>query len=140
MKMKPLHKVPSPSTGFVDDAFFHITSILYSYERESDGKVVRSGIRFRMPAASIRTTERCCRFSLIEESYDTLVEIEDSSWAQEIFAAIPERHRKWKTNHYMIYLEGGCFEVIADSWDILPEIEGKWSDLFPDFGQFVKSE
>jgi hypothetical protein len=31
-------------------------------------------------------------------------------------------------HHFMIYLDSaGCFEVIAESWEVLPEEPGAWA-------------
>ena len=65
-------------------------------------------------------TERCCTAWHIEGAYDTLVEVEGSSWVNEIRADTQALWRdKWAMHHYMIYLDSICFEVIADSWEAL---------------------
>jgi len=54
-----------------------------------------------------------------------LVEVEASSWVQEMRADTDKQWRdKWEMHHYMIYLDSvGCFEAIAESWVALPEEE-----------------
>ena len=68
-------------------------------------------------------TERGCTAGHIEGAYDTLVEVEDSPWVQELRADTNEQWRdKGQTHHYMIYLDGvGSFEVIAEPWGAPPE-------------------
>jgi hypothetical protein len=70
-----------------------------------------------------KRAERCCTAWHIEGTYDTLVEIKNSPWLQEILADTQEMWRdKWATHHYMIYLDSvGCFEVIAESWSAVSE-------------------
>jgi hypothetical protein len=60
----------------------------------------------------------------MEAAYDTLVEIEESSWVAELTNDVPEPYRSdWKPHHYMIYLGSvGCFEFLAESWGPLPEV------------------
>ena len=110
---KPLYQVPVPSTEFEGGgAYLCGDTIRFEYYR--DGILYRSGIRFhRVPAARTRA-ERCCKSWHIE-AYDTLVEVEKSSWVEEIRAETSERWRnEWETHHYMIYLDSsGCFEIIA---------------------------
>ena len=83
----------------------------------------QSGITFSRVAAVRTRAERCCQPWHIEGAYDTLVEVEDSQWVDEIRADTQKMWREtWQMHHYMIYLDSvGCFEVIAESWDALPE-------------------
>lgn len=123
---KPLYKVPLPSTSFEGDANLCANVIRFQYYR--DGVLYRSGIRFiAMPAIRTRA-ERCCKAWHLE-AYDTLVEVENSPWVEEIRADMQEMWRdKWEMHHFMIYLDSaGCFEVIAESWEALPEEPGKWA-------------
>ena len=75
--------------------------------------------------------ERCATAWHIEEAYDTLVQVEGSTWADEIREDTSDHLRdSQKYNHYLIYLDSvGAFEVIADSWSALPEEEGAWPPL-----------
>lgn len=122
---KPLHTVPVPSTDFVEPAYWDgkgiSPAIRFAYD--IDGMEHRSGIAFSRVAAMRERAERCCTAWHIESAYDTLVEVEGSSWVEEIRADTSERWRdKWEMHHYMIYLDSpGCFEVIAESWSALPE-------------------
>ncbi len=120
-----LYKVPVPSTSFEGDAHLCANVIRFQYYR--DGVLYRSGIRFAAMPATRTRAERCCRVWHLE-AYDTLVEVEGSSWVEEVRADMQERWRgKWQMHHYMIYLDSaGCFEVIADSWEAIPEEPGAW--------------
>jgi hypothetical protein len=122
---KPIYTVPVASTDFTREAFLDASGIAptirFGYENES-GECM-SGIKFNQVAAFRKRSERCCSAWHIEEAYDTLVEVEVSSWAAEIVSDVPELYRAaWNPHHYMIYLDSvGCFEFLAQSWEALPE-------------------
>lgn len=96
-------------------------AIRFSYEKS--GTKYHSGIEFSRVLAMRKRAERCCTAWHIQDDYDTLVEIENSSWIQELQADTNINFRnKWQTHHYMIYLDSvGCFEVIAESWSKIPD-------------------
>jgi hypothetical protein len=125
---KPLYTVPAPSTVFEDGgAYFCNGTIRYEYYRGDS--LYRSGIGFYRAPAMRNRSEECCTAWHIEGAYDTLVEVEGSSWLEEITAAIPVqlRDRYKPLHHFMIYLDGsGCIEVIAEAWELLPEEIGSW--------------
>lgn len=125
--MKPLYEIPLPSTDFEGDATICGPVLRFQYYR--DGKPYWSGIRFNRVLATRTRAERCCTSWHIRGAYDTLVEVEDSQWVDEMRADTAERWRdEWETHHYLIYLDSaGCFEVIAASWEVLPEEQGLWA-------------
>jgi hypothetical protein len=59
----------------------------------------------------------------VKDVYDTVGEVMDSDWVGELAAAEPtERWGSWETHHFMIYIDSeGCFEVVAQSWSLVPE-------------------
>ena len=122
---KPLYTVPVPSTSFLKEAYWdgRRTSPAILFEYEKNGANYRGGIEFHRVLAMRHRTERCCTAWHVEGAYDTLVEVEGSPWVQEMRAETNQQWRdKWETHHYMIYLDSvGCFEVIAESCDALPE-------------------
>jgi hypothetical protein len=125
---KPLYQISVPSTEFESGgAYLCGNTIRFEFYR--DGVLYRSGIRFNHLHAVRNRSERCCKVWHIEDAYDTLVEVEGSQWLEEIRADTAERWRnEWETHHYMIYLDSaGCFEVIAASWEVLPEEQGSWA-------------
>jgi hypothetical protein len=125
MSKKPLYKLPVSSTDFTTEAYFDgkgiSPAIRYGYQR--DAAVRRAGICFTKVLATRTRAERSCTAWHIDGAYDTLVEVENSSWVEEMRADAQEMWRnKWETHHYMIYLDSvGCFEVIAESWATIPE-------------------
>ena len=122
---KILYKIPAGTfTSFTTEAVFHYPEIRYGYER--DGTIYKAGICFHGAAAVRQRAERCCKVWHIEDTYDTLVEVVDSPWVREIRDDTDERWRDhWEMHHYMIYLES-CFEIIADSWEVISEEPGIW--------------
>lgn len=120
----PLYRLPLPSTDFDGDATFCDSILSFRYLR--GGVLYRSGIRFDKISATRTRAERCCKAWHVEGVYDTLVEVEGSTWLEEIQADTQEMWRdQWKMHHYMICLDSaGCFEVAAASWDVLPEEPG----------------
>ncbi|MBX3322117.1 MAG: hypothetical protein KF757_03920 [Phycisphaeraceae bacterium] len=121
---KSLHTVALPSTDFIVPAYWDekgpSPAIRFSYDK--DGVEYRSGIEFRRVLAMRWRAERCCTAWHIEGAYDTLVEVENSLWVQELRADTYAQWRdKWETHHYMIYLDGVSFEVVAESWAALPD-------------------
>jgi hypothetical protein len=127
-----LYTIPVASTSFAAEAYYHDrhpAAIRYSYFR--DEMECRSGIRFKRVYAVRMRSESCSKAWHIENSYDTLVEIEDSPWTQELQSDTLDiqqsRGEKWEMHHYMIYLDSsGCFEILAESWEVLPEERGSW--------------
>ena len=65
-----------------------------------------------------------------KETYDNLVEVKDSEWVKELKENTSEMFRStWDMHHYMIFLDSsGCYEVVAQSWEALPEEEGAWDE------------
>lgn len=122
---KPLHTVAVPSTGFITEAYWDgkgaSPAIRFGYDK--DGIEYLGGIEFHRVLTMRKRAERCCTALHIEGAYDTLVEVEDSPWVQEIRVDINAQWRdKWEMHHYLIYLDNaGCFEAIAESWAALPE-------------------
>jgi hypothetical protein len=122
---KPLYVIPVASTSFTNAAYFDwghqriLPAIRFTYQ--NDGVKHQGGIEFSRVAASRTRAERCCKVWHIEGAYDTLVEVEDSPWVEEIRADTAAQWRnEWEMHHYMIYLDSvGCFELIAESWAAL---------------------
>jgi hypothetical protein len=119
-----LYKLPISSHYF--DHAEYCSDILH-YEYLSESSVVRGGIRFeRVPTYRFRA-ERCMELWQYDAS-DKLVEVEDSEWVRQIRADTDRVIRDREImNHYAIYLQiGGTYEVIARSFEVLPEEKGSW--------------
>jgi hypothetical protein len=130
VSLKPIYELPVRSSRFGDADYCH--DILY-YNYVRDGAAHSSGIRFnRVPAHRFRT-ERCCKVWHLQ-SRDILSEVEDSEWVREIRADTVESYRDSEVmHHYVIYVTHvGMFEIIAESWEALPDEEGKWPEIAAD--------
>jgi hypothetical protein len=119
---KKLYTISVPSTSFTTAAYWDgrgKPAIRFAYVK--DGIEIQDGIKFDHACAMRKRAERCCTPWHIQDAYDTLVEVEDSAWVEEVRADTSERWRhKWEMHHYLIYLDSvGCFEVIAASWAAL---------------------
>jgi len=122
---KRLAEISIPSTEIerrrVDDSRGAWT-LRYSYFVED--RLHQAGVEFsRRRAYRYRAESHCTVWHL--DAYDTLVEVENSEWVAELREAMPEDMRDmFEMHHYMIYLDSsGCFEVVAASWQFLPESE-----------------
>lgn len=125
-----LYELPVASTDLIADAILCGNVIRYSYLR--DGVERRGGLIFNNVKAKRTRSDEACTAWHIEEAYDTLVEIEGSSWVNEIMADTQDRQQRfdetWSLHHYLIYLDGsGCIEVLSESWNELPEEHGAWT-------------
>jgi hypothetical protein len=128
--VKRLYTVPVTSTQFdLGGPYMLAGAIRYCYQ--IDGANRRSGIQFNRVFASRRYSEKTCKVWYIEVAYDSLVEIENSDWVEELQADTSETQfrlgQKWEMHHYLIYLDSfGSFEAVAESWEVLPEVGGLW--------------
>lgn len=86
------------------------------YGRLSFGRVVAMRLR----------SEICCTAWHIDGCFDQLVEVEGSSWLNEIIEAVPQKllgQLPQNLRHFMIYLDSaGCFEVISEKYDYTEEV------------------
>lgn len=122
----PIYTVPAPSTDFTREAYLDCSGIIPTirYQYSSDEGILNSGIKFNQIFAFRNRCERLCTAWHIEDAYDTLVEIIDSSWIVELGRDVPAPYiSDWKPRHFMIYLDSvGCFEFLAKDWEPLPEV------------------
>ena len=127
----PVFEIPIPSTESVTDATLDVSGCapILRFDYYRDGVAHRCGIRFNKALATRTRTERCCTAWHVEVAYDTLVEVSESSWVTELRDEMSDRWKdEQEMHHYMIYLDSaGCFEAIAESYEVLPEEEGSWA-------------
>lgn len=116
-----LYTVAAASTSFTTEACWNGSDSAIRFTWNRDGTAQQGGIQFRSVSAFRQTAERCCTAWHVEEAYDTLVEVEDSTWVNEIRVDMDSHWQiRFGMHHYMIYLDSvGCFEVIAESWRAL---------------------
>lgn len=120
-----LGRLPAPSTATTSEPVFEVNEIAATlrFQFDRDGVVYRSGIRFEHPRSYRFRAESHCTAWHIEGVYDTISEIQQSDWIEELTAATPaESGTPWEMHHFIIYFDSvGCFEVIGSSWSLLPE-------------------
>lgn len=122
------YMLPEPSTSSVSGVRLEFPgetlSLYFDYDR--DGTIYNSGLRFRKVRAHCHVAEIHCSAWKIENAYDRLVKFSRSKWVDELIESTPSDQRdSWILNHYMIYFDSdGCYEIIADSWEAMPEKEG----------------
>jgi hypothetical protein len=110
-----------------DGTIFEISGVRaclrFSYHRSED--IFRSGLLFDgVRALRCRASGECTSWH--KDPYGQLVEVADSDWVAELEAVPPLSI--WEMHHYMIYLDqDGCYEIIAKSWEVLPELSGDWT-------------
>ncbi|WP_428633995.1 hypothetical protein [Sedimenticola sp.] len=120
--------LPEPSTSSVSGVRLEFPggtlSLFFDYDR--DGAVYNSGLIFKKVRSHSHTAELHCPAWKIEASYDKLVKISDSEVIKELLEnTVKDQQDSWSLNHYMIYFDSdGCYEIIAESWEALPEKEG----------------
>ena len=127
--MKVLYELPPQSTAPNEGVQFW-SVIRFEYGVRDYGWC-RCGIRFKGVAAR-RERDEMCTTPWHLGSSDKLVEIEDSDWLKEICADTCEDWRPLyqKKHHYMINLrDADTVELIADSWELLPEELGEWPKI-----------
>ncbi len=119
---------PSTSTISGVNLIFPGDILKLQFDYDKHGTIYKSEIQFEKVRAHRHEAEIYCPAWKIEASYDTLVEILGSSWANGLKSNAPDDLKNsWELNHYMIYFDSdGCFEIISASWSIMPEMEGAW--------------
>lgn len=121
----PLAVLPVPSTSFTTDPVFEHPGgeALLRFEFERDGVAYRGGLRFEKVRAYRFRSEGHCTAWQVEGVYDTLADVADSEWVNELLAAEPpETWGRWEIHHFMIYIDSaGCFEIGAESWTWIAE-------------------
>jgi hypothetical protein len=102
----------------------------YRYDNDQLVGVFRSGLLFSHVRAFRHSATYQSTPLQVKQSYDKLVEIAHSEWVAELKSNTPTSFRdQLNMHHYMIFLDSsGCYEVVAESWKILPEQEGAWDE------------
>jgi hypothetical protein len=124
-------------TSYGQEIFSHHNCILYDYQR--DGKMIRTGIGFyKITDTRERNAEICDEWHI--ENWDILVEVLDSPWVAEFQPKFTGSKNHWTARHFKLYTHDICFEFLASEWYLIPEYEGCWADVFPDYNFFRMPE
>ena len=100
--------------------------LLVEFEYRHDGKDLIGGVRFQGMNAHRFFGEMQSR-GFIPGSYDTVVEVLESSWREEIIGSEPDGILSSTSDkkHFALFLSSnGYIEVIADSCELLVSREG----------------
>jgi hypothetical protein len=127
--MKVLYEFPKGTTAPNDGVSFW-RYVRFEYGIRDHGWC-RRAIEFKGVVAR-RERGESCSTEWHYEADDRLIEIEDSDWLKEICADTRKdwRHLCEKKHHYMITLRDmDTVELIADSWELLPEEKGEWPKI-----------
>lgn len=131
MKIKKHWTFPVASTQQYNDAqLIHNGAdlcLLFDYydETKNNGNIFKSGIVFEMAIAHSHFAEG---YKLIDDSYDTLIEILDSKWVKELSksSAYQQTKHLFNLRHFAIYLDSNAqYEVIAHNFKIKDIEKGK---------------
>jgi hypothetical protein len=124
------YTIPEPSTAMYSEVKLDYPGgkLILRFDYDRDGLIYRSGLQFYRVLAHRHRADIFCTAWHIKDAYDTLVEIEESSWLNELKTSAPDDwNEAEKLHHYMIYFDGsGCYEIIGNSWESLSEEEGTW--------------
>ena len=123
-KKVPVFKLPICSTDFGLEAYWDgrgiYPAIRFGFRLELGTRTYGS-LSFDKIIATRTSSEICCTAWQIDDAYDTLVEVQNSTWLKEILDAVSPRllsQVRGTPKHYMIYLDSaGCFEVLASSFE-----------------------
>lgn len=119
MRVRKLFEIPQPSTAAVADPTFHQgqDGVWIAIECYDLGEpLVRSTIKVHSCRAFRKLAELYCKV-WHNQAYDTVCEVEESAWVEELRQATPGGYDyKWVLKHFMLYLDSvGCYEFVAES-------------------------
>lgn len=120
----PLGEITTPSTAITPDVVMvdEGSSFLLYFEFYRDGVRYRSGVRFNKIRAIRWRAEGHCTLWHTKGVYDTIAEVEDSQWVEELRRPKSAQKWNWIIRHFMVYFDSfGCFEAAAESWELLPD-------------------
>lgn len=118
MEKRPLFSLPYPSTAAVDGAHLALEhrGLSLSMVCDDDGHTRPTGILFVKPRAFRMRAESLCKAWHVRGTYDTVCEVEESDWVAELRNdAVPEWRDFFVMRHFIVYVDGLCLEVIAES-------------------------
>jgi hypothetical protein len=122
---KSLATLTTPSTAITSGVQLTADggSAVLRFEFDREGALFESVVRFHKVRTGRWLAESHCTAWHIEGAYDTIVEIEDSSWVNELQSTQPPGTRRpWVLRHFMLFLDSaGYFEFVAESWEVLPD-------------------
>lgn len=133
MKVKELWRIPVPSTSVGNAQLLYTgADALLRFDYSDEGKNdlrFNSGILFKTALGLRHSSEGFV--NTLMDSYDRLVEVEESDWAAEYKKINPRVADLFKIKHYAIFLKScGLFEFIAKGYTIQGVKAGSLSELY----------
>lgn len=117
-KLKIL-ELPLPSTALLRSPTLQTkgSELLLSMDFDNDGQKQTAHLRFIKQRAARTRSEIYCTPWHVTDTFDTMCEVQDSIWVQELRSdSVPEWRDRWVMRHFIIYLDSfGCLEVISES-------------------------
>ena len=119
MKKIKLLELPLPSTAMTCSPTLRTegSALLLSINLVADDQLRPICLRFLKQRAFRKRAEIYCTEWHVQETFDTVCEVQDSDWVNELRNdSVPEWRTHWVMRHFMIYLDGfGCLEVVSES-------------------------
>ena len=126
------YELPVASTDTITEASLSLygNKALIRFDYYRDGKAQKSGLYFTGVASTQSRSERCSTSWHIK-AFDVLLEVVDSHWVKTQREEMAERHRReFTARHYVFYFDSvGCFEILAENFEVIPEEPGSWAGL-----------
>jgi hypothetical protein len=93
--MIKLYEIPEPSTAICSEivSIFLGSNFKILFDYDKNGEIVHSGIVFRKVRAHKHIQESHCQLWQIQSAYDTLVEIDNSNWINELRKETSEHNK-----------------------------------------------
>lgn len=115
-----LFSLPLPSTAAIQEPKLTAQdngSLFLTMICDDEGRNQTQGVLFIKPRAFRQRAEKHCALWHIENVYDTVCEISESDWIDELRRdTTPDWRDYWVMRHFMIYVDSfGCLEVVAES-------------------------
>ena len=124
-------ELPAPSTDAITDATSYLfgKNMLIKFDYYMDANPRRTSLWFKGVVSTKFRCERCCTSWHIK-AFDVLTEILDSQWIVDQRADLAPRYRdEFTVRHFKIYFDSvGCFEVLAEDFELMPEEAGSWAE------------
>lgn len=118
-----LVELPAASTAFTAEPVLEFpvgAALVLRFEYDQGGVRYRGSLKFEGVWAHRHRAERVCTAWHVKDAYDTLVDVRDSTWLEELTALSHERGLEpGELHHYLLYVDSaGCYEVVARSWEL----------------------
>ncbi|MFB5652564.1 hypothetical protein ACE5IS_18125 [Leptospira wolffii] len=107
--------VSSPQISLIEGDF-----VLFLKFADDNDNLKKYIVKFNSARAFRKRSEIHCTVWHIAECYDTVCEVFDSTWVDELIEdTVPDMRSLWTMRHFILYLDSfGCLEVTGKSVEI----------------------